>query len=144
MVSTTLNTTGEYEHVRVVERQIQVIKECILAHHANLPFPSFTRRMTIELTKHIVMFLRAFPPKNGLSKTYSLRIIMTGKALDWKKSCKLHFGAYTQVQENRNMTNTIEERTQGAIRLGSTVNLQGTYNLFSIQYGEKITHGQFT
>ena len=74
------------------------------------------------------MFLNALPPKSGLSKTYIPRTIMIGKSLDRKKSCKLHFGAYTQVHENRNVTNMLEERTQGAIYLGLTGNLQGTYN----------------
>ena len=66
VVITTLNTTGERDHVPEVERQIQVIKERMRAHHANLHFPSFTRRMTIEQAKHVVMFLNAFPPKSGL------------------------------------------------------------------------------
>ena len=74
-----MNTTGARDHVREVERQIQVIKERMQAHHVNLPFPSIMRRMTIELAKHIVMFLNAFPPKSGLSKTYSPHTIMTGK-----------------------------------------------------------------
>ena len=85
VVSTTLNTTGARDHVPEVERQIQVIKERMQAHHANLPLPSFTRPMTIELVKHAVMFLNAFYTKSGLSKTYSPHIIMTGKALYWKK-----------------------------------------------------------
>ena len=138
MVSTTLNTTGARDHVPEVERQIQVIKEHMRAHHANLPFPSFTRRMTIELAKHVVMFLNAFPPKSGISKTYSPRTIMTGKALDWKKSCKLHFEAYAQVHEDINVTNTLEDRNQGEICLGPTGNLQGTYNLFSPRSEKKI------
>ena len=63
---TTLNTTGARDHVSEVERQIKVIKERMRAHHANLTFPSFMRRMTIDLAKHIVMFLNAFPPTSGL------------------------------------------------------------------------------
>ena len=74
--------------------------------------------------------LNAFPPKFAISNTYSPRIIMTGKVLDWKKICKLHFGSYAQVNEDRNVTNTLEERKQGAICLGPTGNLQGTYNFF--------------
>ena len=101
------------------------------SHHANLPFSSFTRSITIELAKHVVMFLNAFPPKSGLSKTYSPRKIMTGKSLDWKKSCKLHFWTYTQVHKDRNAANMLEERTQGVICLGPTGNLQGTYNCFA-------------
>ena len=68
---------------------------------------------------------------------------MRGKYIDWKKSCKIQFRAYTQVHEDRNVTNTLEERTQGAICLRPTGNLQGTYNLFSMRSGKKITCGQF-
>ena len=64
-----------------------------------------------------MLFFIAFPPKSGLSKTYIPHIIMTGKSLDWKKICKLHFGAYKQVHEGRNVTNMLEERTKGAICL---------------------------
>ena len=108
------------------------------AHHANLPFPSFTRRMTIELAKHDVMFRKAFPPKSVLSKTYSARTIITGKSLDWNKSGKLHFRAYAQVHEDRNITNTLEERTQGEICLGPIGNLQGAYNFILLSSGKKL------
>ena len=103
------------------------------AHHANPPFSSFTRRITIELAKHVVMFLNAFSPKSGLSKTCSPHTIITRKTLDLKKSCKLHFGAYAQVHEDRNVTNMLEEPTQGEICLGPTSKLQGTYNFFSLR-----------
>ena len=86
--------------------------------------------MTIDMDKHVVMFLNSSPPKSGLSNTCSPLTIMTGKALDWKKSCKLHFRDHAQVHKDRNATNTLEERTQGAIFLGPTGNLQGTCNFF--------------
>ena len=69
---------------------------------------------------------------------------MKGKSIDWKKICKLHFGVYAQVHKDRNVTNTLEERTQGSICLGPTGNLQGTYNLFFLRSGNKITRRQFT
>ena len=69
---------------------------------------------------------------------------MTGNALDWKKGCKLHFGEYAQVHKERNVTNTLDERTQGVICLGPTGNLQGTYHLFLLHSGKKITRGKFT
>ena len=101
------------------------------AHHANLPFPSFMRHITTDLAKHVMMFLNAFPPMSGISKTYSPHTIMTGKSLDWKKSCKLHFGAYEQLHKDRNVTKTLEDSTHREICVGTTGNLQGTYNLFS-------------
>ena len=42
------------------------------------------------------------------------------------------------------MTNTIEERTQGAIFQGPTGNLQGTYNLFLLGPGKRINRGKLT
>ena len=68
---------------------------------------------------------------------------MTGKSLDWKKICKLKFRAYTKVHKDRNVTNTLEDRTQGEICLGPTGNLQETYNLFSLRSGKKITRGKY-
>ena len=90
------------------------------------------------------MFLNTSPPNSGLPKTYSPCTIITGKAIDWNKSYKLHFGSYAQVHKEVNITNTLEERTQRAICLGPTDNLQGTYNFFSLHYGKKITCVQFT
>ena len=76
--------------------------------------------MTINIAKQVVIFLNASPPNSGLSKTYSPRTIITVKDLDWKKFFKLHFGPYAQVQEDRNVTNTLGDRKQGAICLEPT------------------------
>ena len=62
---------------------------------------------------------------------------MTGKSPDWRKICKLHFGAYAHVHKDKNLTKTIEERKQEAICLGTTGNLQGTYNFFSLRSEKK-------
>ena len=40
---------------------------------------------------------------------------MTGKAIDWKKIYKINFVAYVKVHKDRNVTNKLEERTQGEI-----------------------------
>ena len=72
----------------------------------NQTFPSFTKQMTIELAKNVVIFLNNFPPKSGLSKIYSPHKIMTGKAVDWKKIYKFNFVAYVKVHEDRNVTIT--------------------------------------
>ena len=69
------------------------------------------------------MFLNAFPPKSGLSTMYSPRTIMTGKTINWKNICKLHFSTYAQVYEDIHVTNDLEKMTQGAICIGHTGNL---------------------
>ena len=90
------------------------------------------------------MFLNAFPPNSGMSKTHIPLTIITVKALDWKRICKLNFRAYANVHKCRNVTNTLEERTQVEIFLGPTGNLQRTYNLFSLRSGKKTTCRKFT
>ena len=80
-------------------------------HHANLLFPSFILRMKIEMAKHAVMILNNLPTKSRLSNTYRPWKMMTGKTLDRKKICKLSLGAYAQVHEDINITNTKRERT---------------------------------
>ena len=90
------------------------------------------------------MFHDSFPPNIGLSKTYIPQTIMTVKSLNWKKILKLPSGAYAQLHEYRNITNTLRERTQGEICLGPTGNIQVTYNFLSLITGKNITRGQFT
>ena len=84
------------------------------------------------------MFLNDLPPKSGLSTTFIPHTIMTGKTLDWK-NIKLHFVAYAQVHEDRNVIDTIDQRTQGEICLVPIGNLQGTYNFFSLRTGKNQT-----
>ena len=69
LVSNTLNTTAAHDHVLKLERHIQVINERMREHHANLPLPSFTRRMKTYPAKHVVMFLNVSPTKIRLSNT---------------------------------------------------------------------------
>ena len=100
--------------------------------------------MRIDLEKHVVMILNAFPPKSGISTIYSSRSIMKGQNIDWKNMCKLTFGTYAQVHEYINITNTMREHTKGVICIGPMGNVKGIYNFLYIRTGKKIMCGQFT
>ena len=76
------------------EQQIQAIKEKVRAYHLVLPFLHMNLRMIIDMSKMVVMLLSVFPPKGGLYKTCSLRTIVTGKQIDFKKTCRIPLGAY--------------------------------------------------
>jgi hypothetical protein len=99
--------------------------------------------MLIEMLANVVLWINAFPPSSGVSTAYSPRTIMTGTALDFNKHCQIPFGAYAEVHEDRNITNTIDARTQPAICLGPTANFQGSYKFLSLQTGKRITRKQF-
>jgi hypothetical protein len=91
----------------------------------------------------VVLWLNAFPPSSGVSSTYSPRTIMTGTTLDYNKHCRLPFGAYVETHEDNGATNTMVERTRGAICLGPTANFQGSYNFFCLDTGRRVTRKQF-
>ena len=100
--------------------------------------------MKIEITKMVAMILNTFPPKRELTNTYIPHTTMTGKHLDFKKIYRIPFGEYAQVNGNRNITNMMEEHTQGSICLIPTGNLQGTYSFLSLHTGLKIACKKFT
>jgi len=58
--------------------------------------------------------------------------------------CQIPFGAYAQVQNDREITNTMRSRTTGAISLGATENTQGTYRFFNLSTGELIVRRKWT
>jgi hypothetical protein len=138
-----LNTTAASEDVPNVERQIRVLKERARALRSTLPFKIIPGRMIIEMLVNVVLWINAFPPSSGVSKTFSPRTIMTGTVLDFNKHCQIPFGAYAELHEDNNITNTMTERTQPAICLGPTANFQGSYKFLSLNTGKRITRKQF-
>ena len=90
------------------------------------------------------MIHNSFPPKSRIYTVYSLWTIMTGKGLDWKKMCKIPFGAYAQVHEDINITNASSEMTQEAIWLGPMGDIQGTYNFLLLCTRNNIMLRHFT
>ena len=59
------------------------------------------------------------------------------------KNCKLHFGAYVQVHEDQNVTNTLKERTLGAICL-SHRQPTGQLCIILLRSGKRMIRRQFT
>jgi hypothetical protein len=132
-------TTAASEHVPDVEQQIRVLKERARALISTLPLKIIPVWMIIEMLANVVLWINAFPSSSGVSKTYSPRTIMTGTALDFNKHCQIPFGAYAEVHEDNNITNTMTERTQPDICLGPVANFQGSYKFLSLKTGKRIT-----
>jgi hypothetical protein len=64
---------------------------------------------------------------------------MTGTILDYKKHCRLPFGAYVETHEENKPSNTLKERTRAAICLGPTANFRGGYKFLCLRTGRRIT-----
>ena len=88
--------------------------------------------MVISLAKMVVLWLNNFPPKGGTSHVYSLRQIVLGMKLDIQKHCCIKFGAYAQVLHNRQITNTMEERSTGGICMGPVDNGSGGVSFLNL------------
>ena len=100
--------------------------------------------MLVQLIYFSVLWLNAFPPKGGVSDNVSPRGILTGVQFDYVKHCRLPFGSYVQAHEEPNPTNTQAARTVGAIGLGPTGNLQGSYRFLNLRTGQMLTRRSWT
>jgi hypothetical protein len=139
-----LNTTAANEHVPKIEGQIRVIKERVRATRHTLPFKVIPLTMLIELIYSSTLWINAFPPKGGVSSTLSPRNIMIGIQFDYQKHCRLQFGSYVQTHQEPSPTNTQAARTVGAVCLGPTGNIQGSYKFLNLRTGKLITRRRWT
>ena len=137
-----LNTTAQDDYVGNIERRIWVIKERDREIRSVLPFRVITNRMVIELINFMVIWLNAFPPQGGFSDSTSPRTILTGMIIDNYKHCRAPFGAYLQTHE-KTSNDKEKPRTIGAICLGPTGKLQGSYKCLNLLTGKNITRIEF-
>jgi hypothetical protein len=134
-----LNITPAESHVPVVDRIIRTIKERYRASYHRLPFSMWPKAMIIHGVSNAVKWLNAFPPKGGISTTYSPRTIITGRQMDYKKHCTIPFGSYVQAVTKNTPTNTPRERTIDAIFLRTLDNIQGGFEVLNLRTGKTIT-----
>jgi hypothetical protein len=134
-----VNLTSANEHVPEIERRIRVVKERARSSRHSLPFNRIPRLLTIYIVFKAVKLLNYFPPKGGISDTVSPRTIMTGETLNYKTQLTLQIGQYCQVHEEFTPRNSQLPRTQGAICLGPSGNLQGGFKFMSLTSGKVIS-----
>jgi hypothetical protein len=139
-----LNVSAANEHQPDVERKIRVLKERVRALRASLPYTKLPPVMLVHMILHVTKMLNNFPTKSGFAIGYSPRMLMTGEPLNYKKHLALGFGDYCQVHENDEPRNSQAPRTQGAICIGTTSSLQGTYRFLNLRTGKKITRFGWT
>jgi hypothetical protein len=95
-----LNEAACDEHIGDVERFIRTLKEPpFFAIYNTLPFTNMPPCLVIEMAKHAVYWLNAFPHPDGVSDTLSPRTIVMGQTVDYNRHCKYEFGQYVQSHE---------------------------------------------
>ena len=135
----TLNVAAKGEHVPEPERAIRTIKERVRAYINTLPF-QLTPMLKVHLVQYCVMMINMVPKGDS---EQSPREELTGQKVDFKRDCKVQFGAYCQVHEDNVVTNTMEPRVTSAIALGPTGNAQGSYKFMSLSTWKIITRRSF-
>jgi hypothetical protein len=93
--------------------------------------------MTIHIVLNVIKLLNFFSTKGGVSDTLSTKTIMSGETLDFKKHLSLTIGQYCQVHEVDTFRNSQVARTKGAISLGPSGNLQGSFKFMALNSGKK-------
>lgn len=89
-----LNTAGHDDHVPEIERHIRTVKERSRAMYNTVPFTRFPARMVIEMVYNSNLWLNAFPHLDGVSAVLSPCTIVTGYNIDFKRTCRIKYGAY--------------------------------------------------
>jgi hypothetical protein len=144
MPSVECNTTAAKEHNSEAEHTIQTLKERMRGLLTTLPFTHLPRRMKIEFIYFMVLWMNAFPVKLGISQTFSPRELLIRWWIDYKKHCCVMPGTYCEVHDEPVPTNTMVARTNKAIALDPTGNLQGSVKFYCIHTGWVLKHRSFT
>ena len=103
----TMNYANPKDHVPEAERNNRTIQERVRVGYHRLPY----NRLPLILVKPLALIstnmLNMFPVKGGVSSYYSPHMIMQGRKLDYNKHCQVPFGAYVQVNNEPDFTNTM-------------------------------------
>jgi len=118
-----LNLAVENEHIPVVERYIQTVKETVQAIYNTLPFTCYPNWLIVEMVDAAIFWLNSLPLSNGVSTTMSPRTVITGQVIKYEQHCQLEFGTYIQVHESHD--DSMLPRMLGALVLCPSDNAQG-------------------
>ena len=104
-------------HEPYSERNNRVIKERVRSLFHGLPYLTIPKQMVIYMVTESAKMLNYFPPKGGVSDTYSPRAILHQQPLDYEKHCGIPFGSYCQAADEMTPKNSQKPRTLDCIYL---------------------------
>jgi hypothetical protein len=133
-VAPRLNLTSANKHMPEIERKIGVIKEWLCAVMYGLPFNAVPPIICVSAVLFVTKQLILFPVKGGISANCHPKQIMFGEVVHYK-FCSPLFGVYCQISEEAQPRNSLAPRTQGALVLGPSSNVQGGHKFFTLNTG---------
>jgi hypothetical protein len=139
-----LNIAATNEHVPEMERAIRTIKERNRSTVSGLPYKHYSTILKKALVSHAISWLNTFPHADGVSETMSPRTILTGVIPDYAVHCRVLIGAYCEVHNENDPSNTETPRTSPVIAIDPTGNLQGSYCFLSLATGKCVKRRKWT
>jgi hypothetical protein len=125
------NPTGRNEHVPEVERAIRLVKERVRILWNGFPY-QICNELLIHLVCYCVSMVNLCPKSTSTTSSLSPREMFTGRKVDAAKELRLPFGSYCQVHDDNQVINSMLPRSTGAVSLGPTGSIQGTYKFLSL------------
>jgi hypothetical protein len=99
--------------------------------------------MKIKLIYFFVLWLNAFPAKNGVLGVHLPQELLVWWKMDYNKHCRVLPGTYCEVHDELLPSNTMAPRTHEAIAVGPTRNLQGSVKFFCLTTGRILKRCSF-
>ena len=97
-----------------IECKTRVLKERVRARRSALPYDKLPIIVTIDLVKDVVTWLNSFPSKSALVPSVGVRSLITGVQFDYNLHCRVEFGQYCEVHEDKDRKNRVDlDRTTG-------------------------------
>ena len=138
------NTTTSKEHVSKAVRSIPTIKERKRGIVGTLSFEYIPQQLKMKFIYFVVLWLNAFPAKNGIMAMYSPRELLVFWKLDYRKHCRVLPGTYCETHDEPMPTNTMMPQTHKCIACRLMGNLQGSVKFFCLTMGRILKQCLFT
>eukprot|EP00980_Cylindrotheca_fusiformis_P021810 scaffold8645_cov187-Cylindrotheca_fusiformis.AAC.1 len=138
-----LETCAANEHQPEAERAVRTIKERNRTTVHGLPYKRYPRLLKREIVKQAARSMNMLPHPDGVSNVHSPRTILTGLRHDVNIDLRVPIGAYCEVHDEPDPSNTELECTTTAIALGATNNMSGSYRFLSLQTGRAIKRSRW-
>ena len=140
LMQISINPVGAGQHVPIVERKIETIKERCRTIIYSLPYKLsliFIEPLVLYVVNRINML-----PNKGTPPGCSPIELFTGQKVDFLYILRVGFGDYVEAL-NPNTDNSMASRTESCIALYPTGNNTGTYYLFNLTTRKIIRRSKF-
>ena len=138
-----VNPSSAGKHVPVIENDVKTLKSRVRTHIHALPF-SLCRLLLVWLVLFCVNTLNMEPSSVNVDD-YSPREVFLQRGINYKRDLRIGFGDYVQVQVPLDdyEKNKMHARTEGAIALCPTGNLQGSCKFLLLGSMRVVTRDQW-